>query len=76
MQGSAAREAISVERSQSNQAWPGLSLQSACSAKAGTLAAGTRGKEQYPADLDSIRLGADAEGNLSGVVRIWNFRDK
>src|SRR5439155_791331 len=38
----------------------------AFSAKGAMLAAGTRGKEQYPANLDTIRLGADAEGDLSG----------
>jgi WD40 repeat protein len=47
----------------------------AFSPKGGMLAAGCRGKEKYPANLKSIRLGDDADGDLSGIVRIWDLRN-
>src|SRR5260370_24191752 len=43
----------------------------AFSAKGGMLAAGSRGKEKYSGTAKTIRLGDDAEGDLSGMVRIW-----
>jgi RNA polymerase sigma factor (sigma-70 family) len=48
----------------------------AFSAKGGMLAAGCRGKEKYSVNRDTIRLGEDAEGDQSGVVRVWNLRDQ
>ena len=47
----------------------------AFSPKGGMLAVGCRGKEKYSVNLNTIRLGDDAEGDLSGVVRIWDVPD-
>jgi WD40 repeat protein len=46
----------------------------AFSPKGGMLAVGCRGKEQYSADGGSFALGRGAEGDVRGVVRIWDLR--
>jgi RNA polymerase sigma factor (sigma-70 family) len=50
-------------------------MSAAFSANGTMLAVACRGNEKYPANLQTIRLGGSAQGDLDGVVRLWDLRD-